>query len=385
MPASFSNLNAIEFPAKVAHLVISLNNGGLENLVCLWANERNNKHPRSTFVICLDEFGELSSRINADSLFCADAKRSKFPYDRAAVNRMQNFLQKNGIQLIHSHNLTAHQYGVLCSKKANTKHIQTLHGFNLHGDNWKNRLRGSMLSKLTPMHTAVSQNVATWAQKNYRIPDKKIEVIQNSVQAHNPTDPEELRGIRSALNIDETSLILGSTGRLAHVKGWDLFFPVFKKLISNFPDTRIHLVLVGDGSEKTRLESLADELGIADQVHLAGFQQNCTPYYDLFDLFIMPSRSEGLSVALLEAMAAGCPCIVTTVGEHTRIIQESMGGDLLEPDKTTHWENTIAPFIKYSEKRSAAGMHAQQYVSKHYMLEQTMQAYEGLYNQLVSA
>ncbi|WOO41440.1 glycosyltransferase family 4 protein [Rubellicoccus peritrichatus] len=372
---------------RIAHLVIALDNGGLENLVCRWTVHRNKRTPNSTCIICLDHTGELASDLNNTQVICVDAQRSRFPYDREAVRRIADICSKEKIQLIHSHNLVAHQYGALAARSKGIAHIQTLHGFNMHCRNIKERIRARIMGRLTPMHTAVSEKVGDFMQNFYSIPRSRIQVIANGVDPHHASEPEVINKIRSELSIPNDAVVLGSVGRLAHVKGWDIFLPVFAKLIQQHELGKaqpLHLVLVGDGPDRESIESQADELNISKHLHFAGFKNECGPYYDLFDIFLMPSRSEGLSVALLEAMAAGCPSIATAVGEHTKLLKESQSGTLLDASDASDWLEIISETINNQIALSEMGEKAKRYVEAHYTQEKTMSAFESLYNNLTN-
>jgi len=112
-------------------------------------------------------------------------------------------------------------------------------------------------------------------------------------------------------------------------------------------DTPI-LLLVGDGPERSALAELAEREGVSDKVIFAGYQDDVAPFYAAMDLFVVPSRSEGLSVALLEAMAAGVPVAVTDVGANREIVDNGKCGILL-PDNEANWMPIIAQEIHEKE------------------------------------
>ena len=88
----------------VAHLVIALDNGGLEHLVMRWTAYRNKEAPESTHIICLDKPGSLASQFHEIPVHCIEANRSRFPWDRHAVERLSELLNKLNIAVLHSHN-----------------------------------------------------------------------------------------------------------------------------------------------------------------------------------------------------------------------------------------------------------------------------------------
>ena len=98
--------------------------------------------------------------------------------------------------------------------------------------------------------------------------------------------------------------MIGTVGRLNEVKSQDLLIRSFAQ-ISNH-DPKPHLLLVGDGPERHRLQQLAENLGIADRVHFAGYQSRPEQFLHVMDIFALTSRLEGMPLAILEAWAAGC-------------------------------------------------------------------------------
>ena len=377
----FKQLATYELP--VAHLIITLDNGGLEHLVMRLTAYRNKQAKNSTHIICLDRPGVLAANFSGGSIHCIEADRSKFPWDRKAVRRLSALLDRLGIAVVHSHNSAAQLYGILATRKKKIAHIQTQHGMDLHGRGIKGSLRNRIMAFFTQHYAAVSAEVANNICINHGVSPDKIHFVANGVEKHNAISNPELKGLRQALNIPYQAFVIGSVGRLASVKGWDLFLPVFAQMVKADNDMKsLHLLLVGDGPEQDHLQNKVQTLNIEKHVCFAGFQQNCHPYYDLMDLFVMPSRSEGLSVALLEAMQAGCPVAVTAVGEHTKLVEVSRGGILLTPEKPESWLEVLSAFIKNIDELKLCALRSKEYIRLHHTLESTCQNYEALYQQL---
>jgi glycosyltransferase involved in cell wall biosynthesis len=159
------------------------------------------------------------------------------------------------------------------------------------------------------------------------------------------------------------------------------------------------LLLIGDGPERRRLEEQSRLLGLGAHVVFAGYQPEPRRFLDLMDVFVLPSRSEGLSVALLEAMSAGCPAMVTDVGENRRVIADGEAGWLLPSDETK-WGPFILTQAIYRRNRpgalepsEAAGDEsgrarkviaaAEKRVRDVYGAERTLSSYEEEYRALV--
>lgn len=135
----------------------------------------------------------------------------------------------------------------------------------------------------------------------------KVHVVVNGMESVAPPPAP----VRSELGIPEDAILLGAVGGLERRKGFDLLIDAMAAL-----DGRVHAVLVGGGREadRVRLDAQAGERGVADRVHFLGRRPDGLAVTAACDAFVLPSRSEGFSVAMLEAMAAGKPTVAADVG-----------------------------------------------------------------------
>ena len=197
--------------------------------------------------------------------------------------------------------------------------------------------------------------------------------------------------LRASLGIPDDAVVIGSVGRLAQVKGYDRLIGVFSELVNTVSDMevgslssvvcrRLRLLLIGDGPERANLEVQVKELGVSDRVIFSGYRSDAKSCLAAMDLFVLPSRSEGLSVSLLEAMAAEVPVAVTDVGESRRVIENGECGVLL-PDDEAEWSNTLHSVM--CDLRCAMcverTMLARQRMKQHYSMYATLDEYEKLY------
>jgi len=388
-------LETMDTPPRILHLVISLEHGGLERLVGDWTNDRNRQFPQSTFVCCLDRKGDLAAQVEGGAVFCLDANRAKFPWDRGAVNKLcgvargeaaESPFGEGGIDVIHSHNLAPQQYGVLAARRAGIKHVYTQHGANPHNQTFKDLLRSRILSRLTHRIVAVSNSVKEVMVDKQKIPRDKVAVISNGISVEKLSVSAPREQMREELGIGGGDFIIGSVGRLAHIKGYDRLIAAVAELRAGAQSDRqnAHLLLVGDGPEKNALEIQARALGVGDDVTFAGYQEDVGKFYGAMDLFVLPSRSEGLSVALLEAMAAGVPAAVTDVGENKDVIGDGEAGVLL-PDDESAWPKVMSTAAMHDEDTRKRVATARERVTANYSLDSTLEGYERIYGEIVPA
>jgi glycosyltransferase involved in cell wall biosynthesis len=366
---------------RVLHLVISLAPGGLERLVVDWTNARNVCGAGPTDVCCLDEPGLMAGQIAGGSVHVLNARRGRFPVDLPAVFRLRRLLRREGFHVIHSHNAAAHLYAGLAAAGIGIRHVHTEHGSRPPaGTPWA-RLRDRLALRLTDDLVAVSEAAADGIRALSH--ERRIDVIPNGVRPHVPSSLAARERLREKLGIPPPARVIGSVGRLAVVKGHDRLITAFAALVRDMADTDLRLLLVGDGSECEALARQAMEAGVADRVVFAGFRRDPARFYDIVHLFVLPSRSEGLSVALLEAMAAGIPVAATDAGANRDVLEDGKCGVLL-PDDEGGWPVILRGMLAAAGEADAGRRvnAALARVTSAYAMDATLERYEGLYERV---
>jgi len=166
-------------------------------------------------------------------------------------------------------------------------------------------------------------------------------------------------------------------GRLAPEKNLDGLL----NALSRLPQPEMTLSIVGDGPLRTPLEALADDLGLTQRVTFHGATDDPAAFYRSHDVFVLPSHSEGLSTALLEAMASGMPCVCTPVGGAAEIIRHGANGILAEDTTAEAIARGLVTVCRASsEKRAAWGRAAASLVREHCSVEHVAAILEELYS-----
>ena len=149
------------------------------------------------------------------------------------------------------------------------------------------------------------------------------------------------------------------------------------------PDSAPGIVLVGDGSERPALESLAREPALMGRVHFLGERTDLADLLPAFDLFVLPSRSEGLSNALLEAMAEGIPAVASRAGGNTEVIEHGFSGLLFEVDNPASLAGHLAKLLSNPEGALRLGLRGRERVQEDFSLEKMLQGYRNLYERIL--
>jgi glycosyltransferase involved in cell wall biosynthesis len=233
--------------------------------------------------------------------------------------------------ILHSHLGKASR--LVAGLKLGMPCVATLHGQYKHKDHA--RLQGLIC-------------VSPWQRKT--IPHSFSGEVRDIPNFLNPTPlrGNERQEIRQIHGIENATFVIGSVGRFSHEKGINILIQAFK--LAGLPNSR--LLLVGDGPERTNLETQADSTII-----FAGWQNNPASYYAAFDLFVLPSRAESFGLTLLCAMQAGLP-IVSTATEGPTWLLGKEAGVLVDVDDATAMAQSISRLAHDHTLRTRLGAHA---------------------------
>lgn len=151
--------------------------------------------------------------------------------------------------------------------------------------------------------------LAEWRRSAPFFPPERVHVVMNGLRARPEARAALRAGLRAELGVPEGTLLVGGAGHLAHRKGFDLLLCAFAS--ASLADARV--VIAGGGEHGEGLRALARERGIADRVLWLGHRTDAPDVVGGCDLFVVPSRNEGMANVMLEAMAAGVPVIATDI------------------------------------------------------------------------
>ena len=178
------------------------------------------------------------------------------------------------------------------------------------------------------------------------------------------------------------SLLVGSIGRLAPEKGFDLLINAVAKLIKNGLDA--YLKIAGEGPEKSNLEKQIDSLGMRDRIQLMGFQSDTRSFYESLDMFVLSSHREGLPNVVLEAMAVGTPVIATNIDGVPKIIHDGINGVLIPPNDEITLARQIQVLANNASLRCKLSHEGQQTIQQHWSFKNRIKTITALYSKTES-
>jgi glycosyltransferase involved in cell wall biosynthesis len=210
------------------------------------------------------------------------------------------------------------------------------------------------------------------------LPPEKVRVIPNAVELDTlPADPAPLRAAaRSAWGVDASGFVVGIVANLRPVKRVDLFLKAAALVAAKVDSARF--VIIGEGEERSALETLADDLGIADRVRFLGLVHDVSGLLHGFDVGVLSSDSESFSNAVLEYMAASRPVVATDVGALGEAVADGESGFLV---KRADAEALAARIVELHDPAVASrlGRRGAEIVEERFSAEKIISEFEDLY------
>lgn len=216
-------------------------------------------------------------------------------------------------------------------------------------------------------HVGVGERTSREIEALLGLGTRSVRTIHNGVPDEPPPRPLPPPG---------PAPLIGAIGRIEFQKGFDT-------LIRALPEIpRATLVLVGDGSERARLEDLARDLGVANRILWAGWSEDSRGYLPSFDVFALPSRFEGFPLALLEALLARSAVVASDVGSVSEAVRDGETGLLVRPEDPGGLAGAIRRLLADAELRSRLGENGRRLVLERFTADHMTRAFEALYGEL---
>jgi len=204
---------------------------------------------------------------------------------------------------------------------------------------------------------------------------ERIRVVPHSVKVEHYNTERNQLSLREEFGLPPTGLLLGTVGRLTYQKGFD----VLLHALSMSARSEFSLLIFGVGEDESGLRALADKLHLGERVCFAGYRRDIPRLLGSLDLYLQPSRFEGMPLALLEAMAAACPIVATSVDGNCDLIEEGVHGWLVPPENPVVLARAIEEALGDPNEARCRGAAARERVATHFTVEAMVLAWEKLF------
>jgi glycosyltransferase involved in cell wall biosynthesis len=351
---------------RIVQLIDTLHCGGAEQVVANLAKGMT-CGGHEVIVLCLRDMSNPALAAGA-RVTALEKPPGAHP---ATARKLAALLRAERIDLINTHNHLVHHYGVAAARAAGAKVVNTLHGTATLEMAPAARLLYWAGCRLSDAVVSVCGPVQATLMRRYWLNRRTLTVIPNGISL----DP--FTAIPPRAPRDE--VVFGSVGRLVDVKDHATLLRAFAMLHGRHPRTRLRLL--GGGPLEGPLKNLAAELGIVPAVDFCGFSNDVADFLATLDVFVLPSKSEGLPITLLEAFAAALPAVATEVGGVPDVIRPGAGlmaapGDA--PGLAARMEAML------TADRGGMGASARREALARFSMQAMVAAYERLYLSLIA-
>ncbi|MCF7977414.1 MAG: glycosyltransferase family 4 protein [Chromatiaceae bacterium] len=304
-------------------------------------------------------------------------------FDWTLIRRIRSLVKAQEIDLLHCHQYTPWVYGLMASLGTRAKVVFTEHGrFYPDSRRWKRMLLNPWCARLTSAITAISGSTKQALVDYEAIKADDVVVVYNGIaQLH--SDIDKVCDVRSRYGLDERHFLYGTVSRFDPIKNQTMMLKAFSRVVAEHADAR--LLLVGDGEERMRLETLVHALGLDERVFFTGYMTEPGNHIAAMDTFLLSSLSEGTSMTLLEAMSLGKPCVVTDAGGNAEVVAHGENGIVTPNDDEMAFADAMKQVMEQPDLREQFSRGALVRFNRQFSVEHMVKSYDALYADVVSS
>lgn len=361
---------------RIALIIPTLDRSGAEKQFTLLASRlpRDRFEPHVALLTRTGPFAEQLAAANVPVTLLG--KRSKL--DPTALWKLRAWLKSVQPDIIHTWLFAANAYGRIAARVApQAKVVVSERCVDSWKSGWQLWLDRKLISR-TDRLVGNSQAVVEFYHRQ-GVPSEKLVCIPNGIDCPPPMTIDRPAMLRE-LGWPEGTFVAGFIGRLAEQKRVDDLIFAVETLRHARPTVR--LLIVGDGPLRDRLQTFADDVGGADQLRFLGHQSDIHRWLALMDVFCLASSFEGMSNSLMEAMAAGKPCLASDIPPNRELITPGETGILVPVGDRVAYMQFLRLLIDDVELRTRIGRAARERMEREFSVNQMIEKYVALYDEL---
>lgn len=379
-------------PPLIVHVVYRFAVGGLENGVVNLINRLPGSRWRHAILSLTEVEPQMRTRIQRGDVQYLELRKRPGHLWRyyPQLVRMLRELQPS---IVHTRNLAALEAQVAARLASVPVRIHGEHGWDVcdpDGTRRRYQLVRRTYRPFVQHYVALSRQIEEYLGQAVGVPAARISQIYNGVDAQRFRVAEAQENRRKPLAAApfscENSFVVGTVGRLQAVKDQKLLVQALVQAMHERPAARrrMRLVIVGDGPLRAELQQAIDAAGLADIAWLAGEQADVPAWLRAFDLFVLPSLSEGISNTILEAMASGLPVIATRVGGNAELIDAPATGELFAAGDAAALTEKLLAVLDNPARSKGQGAAGRRLIEQRFSLDAMVAAYESMYDRMLA-
>jgi len=318
--------------------------------------------------------GWLSGKLEAQG-FDRQTFSLRRPLDWRMLRGLRRTLQELRVDSVHSHEFTMAVYGCAATRGLRIPHVITMHGDQGVTAAWRRRAALRWAFRNSAAAVSVSDVTARAMEVKLGLPPKAMQVILNGI----PDRPGERERVRREIAIGEQELLILAIGSLRPNKGHRLLIEALAELANDSALPEFRLAIAGVGPEQEPLDRLAQEKGLDRRFFLLGQRDDVPDLLAAADVFAMPSYSEGLPLALLEAMFASNAIVASSVGGIPDALTSEQEVLLTPPGDSSALAGALRRVLLDRDLRVGLGEAARRRAESTFRIERMADAYEELY------
>ncbi len=362
---------------RVAQLIESDGPGGAERVVADLATHLHADGAPSVVFVPANGEGWLARQIEGCGVAVEPFHLDR-PFSPACARSLAAAFRRHRVDVAHSHEFSMAVYGAWASWLAGVPHLVTMHGSRYYAGRIRRRVALRSALAVSARTVAVSTGLADQMSRELWIPRARIAMVSNGVRRTPPAP----KTVRDELRLAAGDRLLVAIGNLYPVKGHTHLIDAMALLAERHPT--LHLAICGRGPLGDALARQAERCGLTKRIHLLGLRSDVAAVVAAADIFVMPSLSEGLPLALLEAMVAGSAIVATAVGEVSAALEQGAAGVLVEPGDPRALAVAIERLLDDQHLARTLGARAACKAAAEYEVSSMVRHYRSMYDASLS-
>jgi sugar transferase (PEP-CTERM/EpsH1 system associated) len=374
-------------PALITHVIYRLDVGGLENGLVNLVNFLPEDRFRHA-IICLAGFSAFRERIRRPDV-CVTSLDKQPGKDPAAYWRMHRLLRDLRPQILHTRNIGTIDMQWMGAAAGVPGRIHGEHGWTAddpHGQSRHNLRIRRACRPVIHRWMAMSRDIEAWLHRDVGVPESRVRQLYNGVDTER-FSPAGAPAVDVPWADVAGTVTIGTVGRLDPVKNQAWLLGAFHRILERHPElgSRLRLIIAGDGPLRADLARSVRQLGIGNSVWLTGARGDVPELMRAMDVFVLPSRNEGISNTTLEAMACGRPVVAARVGGNPEIVQSGRTGILFESGDEGAFESALMTYLANPGMRMDHGRAGRDRAESEFSIGAMVRRYTDCYEDLLAA